>query len=57
MAERKPRARKMNAARELFGISRIGYTPASALYDIIDNAVSAKAKNVRILIKKEESEL
>lgn len=57
MAERKPRARKTNAARELFGISRIGYTPASALYDIIDNAVSAKAKNVRILIKKEESEL
>lgn len=52
MAERKTKPRKMNAARVLFGISRIGYTPASAICDIIDNAVSAKAKNVRVLIKK-----
>lgn len=43
--------RKMNAARVLFGISRIGYTPASAICDIIDNAVSASAANIHILIK------
>ena len=44
--------RKMNAARVLFGISRIGYTPASAICDIIDNAVTATAENVHIFIKK-----
>ena len=33
--------RKMNAARVCFGISRIGYTPASAICDIVDNSVSA----------------
>ena len=43
--------RKMNAARVLFGISRIGYTPASAICDIIDNSVSAKAENIHIIIK------
>lgn len=46
------KTRKMNAARVLFGISRIGYTPASAICDIIDNSVTAKASHVRILIKK-----
>lgn len=51
MAEKKER--KMNAARVCFGISRIGYTPASAICDIIDNAVSAKAKNIHIEIKTE----
>lgn len=45
------KTRKMNAARVLFGISRIGYTPASAICDIIDNSVSAKAENIHILIK------
>ena len=43
------KVRKMNAARVLFGISRIGYTPASAICDIIDNAVSAT--NIHVLIK------
>lgn len=43
--------RKMNAARVLFGISRIGYTPASAICDIMDNSVSAGAKNIHIMIK------
>ncbi|MBU5475807.1 ATP-binding protein [Eubacterium sp. MSJ-21] len=52
MVERKTKPRKMNAARVLFGISRIGYTPASAICDIIDNAVTAEANNVTILIKK-----
>lgn len=47
----KKNVRKMNAARVLFGISRIGYTPASAICDIIDNAVSANASNIHILIK------
>ena len=41
------KTRKMNAGRVLFGISRIGYTPASAICDIIDNSVSAKAENIR----------
>lgn len=42
----------MNAGRLLFGLSRIGYTPASAICDIVDNCVSASAENVTILIKK-----
>lgn len=44
------KTRKINAARICFGISRIGYTPASAICDIIDNAVSAHAKNIHIKI-------
>jgi hypothetical protein len=51
----KKKTRKMNAARVLFGISRIGYTPASAICDIIDNAVTAKAKNIRVFIKKKNN--
>ena len=47
--------RKMNAARVLFGISRIGYTPASAICDIIDNAVTANATNIRVFIKKKNN--
>ena len=47
--------RKMNAARVCFGISRIGYTPASAICDIVDNSVSAHAKNVYIQIIKKEN--
>lgn len=50
MVIKKPR--KMNAGRVLLGISRIGYTPASAICDIIDNSVSAKAENIRVFIKK-----
>lgn len=49
------KTRKMNAARVLFGISRIGYTPASAICDIIDNAVTAKATNVRVFIRKKNN--
>ena len=43
----------IDPARVCFGLSRIGYTPTSALCDIIDNSVRAKAKNIRILIVKE----
>ena len=52
----KKNTRKMNAARVCFGISRIGYTPASAICDIVDNSVSAHAKNVHIqIIKKQKN--
>ncbi len=44
--------RKINAARVCFGISRIGYTPSSAICDIIDNSVSAHAHNIHVFIKK-----
>lgn len=37
----------------MFGLSRIGYTPASAICDIIDNSVMANAKNIHILISRE----
>lgn len=48
--------RKINAARICFGISRIGYTPASAICDIIDNSVSANAQNINIkIIQKDNS--
>lgn len=48
--EKRKQRRKINAARICFGISRIGYTPASAICDIIDNSVSANAKNIHIEI-------
>ena len=51
----KKNKRKMNAARVCFGISRIGYTPANAICDIVDNAVSAHAKNIQIIIVKKDS--
>lgn len=44
------KTRKINAARVCFGISRIGYTPASAICDIIDNAVSAHATDIHVEI-------
>lgn len=47
--------RKMNAARVCFGISRIGYTPSNAVCDIIDNAVSAHAKNIYVDIKRKNN--
>lgn len=43
----------INPGRVLFGFSRIGYTPASAICDIIDNSIMANAKNIYILIRKE----
>jgi len=46
----------INPSKVLFGLSRIGYTPSSAICDIIDNAVSAKATKIYIdAIKIDES--
>ncbi|MFW6030808.1 MAG: ATP-binding protein [Halanaerobiales bacterium] len=39
-----------------FGLSRIGYTPPSAICDIVDNSVEAKAKNIHIKITKKVEE-
>ena len=48
--------RKINAARICKAISRIGYTPASAICDIVDNAVSHHATEIHIkIIKKNNS--
>lgn len=44
----------INPGRVLYGLSRIGYTPESAVCDIIDNGVTAGAKNVDVLIRKRE---
>ena len=46
----------INPSKVLFGLSRIGYTPSSAICDIIDNAVSAKATKIFVdAIKIDES--
>lgn len=42
-----------NPGRVCYGLSRIGYTPTSAICDIVDNSVSADAKNIWIYMKKE----
>lgn len=47
----------IDPGRVCFGLSRIGYTPASALCDIIDNSVQAGAKNINILIMKNREDL
>jgi hypothetical protein len=41
----------------LFGLSRIGYTPPSAICDIIDNSVRAEAQSVNVLVRKEREDL
>ena len=46
----------INPGRVLFGLSKIGYTPASALCDIIDNAVMAGAKSINILVNRHNKE-
>lgn len=43
-----------NPGRVLFGLSRIGYTPTSAICDIVDNSVTAKASKIEIRIIKEK---
>lgn len=45
----------INPGRVLYGLSRIGYTPESAVCDIVDNAVTAGANNISILIVKREA--
>ena len=52
MNERKINKRRMNATRVCVGIGRIGYTPANAICDIIDNSVTHGAKNIHVMIKK-----
>lgn len=47
----------INPGRVCFGLSRIGYTPATAICDIIDNSVQANAKNIHIIIKKNREDL
>jgi hypothetical protein len=42
--------RKWNAARVYDALGKIGYSPASALLDMVDNSVSAGAKKVDIRI-------
>lgn len=43
----------INPGRVLFGLSRIGYTPSSAICDIIDNSIMAKANNIYIHIERD----
>jgi hypothetical protein len=43
----------INPGKVLFGLSRIGYTPASAICDIIDNSVMAHASNIWLIIERE----
>ena len=46
----------INPGRLCFGLSRIGYTPTSALCDVIDNSVRANAATINVLIRKEHEE-
>ena len=39
---------RFDAYRVLYALAHIGYTPVSAIFDIVDNAVAAKAKHVDI---------
>ncbi len=45
----------MNASRICEGLSKIGYTPASAICDIIDNSVRAEAQHVYVRIEREKN--
>jgi len=42
----------MNPKRICFGLSRIGYTPDSAICDIVDNSVAGNATSIYILFRK-----
>jgi len=46
---------KMDASRICNGLSKIGYTPVSAICDIIDNSVNAKATRIIIEIEPEKN--
>jgi len=43
----------INAARVCDGLSKIGYTPATALADLMDNSVQAKASKITLKIIRE----
>ena len=46
-----------NANRVLFGLSRIGYTPETAIADIVDNSITNDASHVYVNIVKEREDL
>lgn len=46
---------EMNAARVCEAVSKIGYSPSSALMDIIDNAITADATRVTVALEIEET--
>jgi hypothetical protein len=48
---------ELDPGRICFGLSRIGYTPATATCDILDNSVRAGASNINIQIRKEREDL
>ncbi len=48
---------ELDPGRICFGLSRIGYTPATATCDILDNSIRANALNINIHIRKEREEL
>lgn len=43
-----------NPSRICYAIGKIGYSPESAICDIVDNSVSAKAKNINIILKRKQ---
>lgn len=45
-----------NPGKVCFGLSRIGYKPHEAICDLVDNSISAAAKNIRIIIVKENED-
>ena len=47
----------IDPGRVCFGLSRIGYTPATAICDIIDNSVQANASNIHIIVNKNREDL
>jgi hypothetical protein len=48
---------ELDPGRICFGLSRIGYTPVTALCDILDNSVRAKGQNIHIQIVKDRTDL
>lgn len=46
-----------NPSRVLFGLSRIGYSTASALCDIVDNSFGAGAANIQVIAVKNDKNL
>ena len=50
---REDRPKELPIVRLLAGIRNMGYTFESAILDIVDNSVTAKAKNIHILIQGE----
>lgn len=42
--------RKINPSRLILGLANIGYKSYAAIEDIIDNSVSAKAKNITVIL-------